>query len=226
MFTWLQRRFHLPHYGNIPLLGSVFLCVLVHFSGALGMSFFDRDLFVAFTPLNLLLMFMLLVWNEPALTLPWYLGFAVALLTGIGSEMIGVNTGLLFGSYVYGDVLGTKIMGVPLLIGLNWFCIVYCSFSSVYMFFRNGRLGGIVTALVAGLLATCFDWIMEPVAMKLGFWQWEGNSIPLFNYVSWWVIASAVAYVFQRLHLKSKNQFAPILLLVQALFFIALRIFI
>jgi putative membrane protein len=190
------------------------------------MSFFDRDLFVAFTPLNLLLMFMLLVWNEPALTLPWYLGFALALLTGIGSEMIGVNTGLLFGSYVYGDVLGTKIMGVPILIGLNWFCIVYCSYISVGMFFREGQLGGTVTAILAGLVATCFDWIMEPVAMKLGFWQWEGNAIPFFNYASWWAIAAAVAYVFYQLHLKSNNRFAPILLLVQALFFIALRIFI
>jgi bisanhydrobacterioruberin hydratase len=226
VFTWLQRRFHLAHYGNIPLYGAVFLCVLVHFSGAIGMIFFDRDLFVAFTPINLLLMFMLLVWNEQGITQSWLLGFAVALLTGIGSEMIGVHTGLLFGSYIYGDVLGIKIMGVPLLIGFNWFCIVYCAFISVGLFFRKRQMGGMGIALFSGWLATCFDWIMEPVAMELGFWQWEGNAIPLFNYICWWILASALAYVFHRLRFKSQNQFAPILLLVQAIFFIALRIFI
>ncbi len=36
------------------------------------------------------------------------------------SEIIGVNSALLFGDYSYGSVLGLKIGGVPVLIGVTW----------------------------------------------------------------------------------------------------------
>jgi hypothetical protein len=60
----LQQR--LPSILLTPnaLAWSVFLTLLVHAAGAWGMLVVDRDLFVAFTPLNLALMFLLVLWNE------------------------------------------------------------------------------------------------------------------------------------------------------------------
>ena len=49
------------------------------------------------------------------------------------SEWIGVNYGWLFGSYVYGESLGFKIGGVPLLIGANWLLLaLVCYFVLVH----------------------------------------------------------------------------------------------
>src|SRR5689334_23098853 len=38
----------------------------------------------------------------------------------LAAEVIGVATGAIFGAYSYGEVLGFKLLEVPLIIGLNW----------------------------------------------------------------------------------------------------------
>ena len=54
-------------------------------------------------------------------------------LIGMFSEFIGVNYGVIFGEYIYGNNLGFKLFGVPFLIGLNWViltvicCLLYTS---------------------------------------------------------------------------------------------------
>jgi putative membrane protein len=201
----------------------VFVALLVHVSGAIGMSFYDKAFFVAFTPVNLLLMLFLLIWNEEKLTKPFTWAIAVAGITGIASEMTGVHTGLLFGHYQYGEVLGFKFMEVPLLIGLNWFCIVYCAYAIVL------KLSGTNTnrwllAAGTGLLATLFDWIMEPVAVKLGFWKWENDIIPLYNFICWWIISMLIGLFFFNIRLKAENPFAIYLFIIQFLFFLLLQL--
>lgn len=201
----------------------MFLALLVHVSGAIGMSFYDKAFFVAFTPVNLLLMLFLLIWNEEKLTKPFTWAIVVAGITGIASEMTGVHTGLLFGHYQYGEVLGFKFMEVPLLIGLNWFCIVYCAYAIVL------KLSGTNTnrwllAAGTGLLATLFDWIMEPVAVKLGFWKWENDIIPLYNFICWWIISMLIGLFFFNIRLKAENPFAIYLFIIQFLFFLLLQL--
>jgi len=187
------------------------------------MSFYDKAFFVAFTPVNLLLMLFLLIWNEEKLTKPFTWAIVVAGITGIASEMTGVHTGLLFGHYQYGEVLGFKFMEVPLLIGLNWFCIVYCAYAIVL------KLSGTNTnrwllAAGTGLLATLFDWIMEPVAVKLGFWKWENDIIPLYNFICWWIISMLIGLFFFNIRLKAENPFAIYLFIIQFLFFLLLQL--
>ena len=76
------------------------------------------------------------------------------------------------------------------------------------------------------LIATFFDWVMEPVAIKLGFWQWnEGNESPLFNYVSWFMVSLSLLALFHFCPFPKKNKFAVHLLLIQTMFFLLLRTF-
>ena len=70
-----------------------------------------------------------------------------------------------------------------------------------------------------------FDWIMEPVAVKLGYWQWESNSIPLYNYISWIIISAGLLTVFRKLNQEKPNIFAVHLFIIQVLFFVVLRTF-
>ena len=75
-------------------------------------------------------------------------------------------------------------------------------------------------------LAVVFDWLMEPVAVKLGFWTWGGDgSIPLYNYICWLVISMLLLTIFHFCKFNKENKFAVNLLLIQALFFLILRTF-
>jgi putative membrane protein len=75
------------------------------------------------------------------------------------------------------------------------------------------------------LLATFFDYIMEPVAINLNFWQWQppGQGVPFFNYICWFIISAFLIFIFNKLKLKANNLFATDLLIIQTLFFLSLR---
>ena len=135
-----------------------------------------------------------------------------------------------------GEVLGPHFNGVPWLIGVNWFVIVYCSgviiqkvidWMSIKYEESGGRLSKrmVTISLVidGALLTVFFDWVMEPVAVKLGFWQWEGGEIPFFNYLCWFLISAALLLLFRYLRFEKTNHFAVHLFIIQLLFFLTLR---
>jgi putative membrane protein len=74
-------------------------------------------------------------------------------------------------------------------------------------------------------IATCFDFILEPVAVKLQFWSWENGQIPLLNYICWFTISAILLGI--KLYFKAIrfNIFATSLLIIQALFFLMLNLF-
>ena len=71
-----------------------------------------------------------------------------------------------------------------------------------------------------------FDWLMEPVAVKLGYWVWQGDgSIPMLNYICWFLISLLLLAVFHFAKFNKQNKFAVNLLLTQLMFFLLLRTF-
>ena len=218
------------------LILSIFLLLLIHVAGGIGMIYFDTSFFAKTTPINLLLMFTLILLNQEGLNKGFYIGILITFLIGLGTEIIGVNTGLIFGTYTYGDILGFKLMRVPVLISLNWFAVVYSSYvtASLILQFLGYDISNssviklqslLVQCLLAASIATFFDWLMEPAAVQLGFWVWDNEIIPLFNFVSWFGISFFISVVFACFRLSSSNRFSPILLVVQSIFFLFLRIF-
>jgi putative membrane protein len=217
------------------LFWSLFILVLVHTAGAIGMAFYDKVLFSGMTAYNLILMFILLVLNQIEKNSRFLLAFLIAFSVGLIVELIGVNTQKLFGSYVYGDVLGFKFLGVPLLIGVNWFIIVFSWYLTAGLLLGNINSKGkssnaifssyLLQPVLGALFAVSFDWLMEPVATKLGFWFWNDNMIPIFNYTCWFIFSLLISISFKVLKIGFSNWFAPFLVFVQTLFFIFLRIF-
>ncbi len=218
---------------------ATFLAILFHLSGAIGILCTPyRDWFIRYTPLNLLLMAVLLIWVQPEKNKAFAAFFGLAFFAGMITEMVGVNTGWLFGEYAYGTVLGPKWNGVPLLIGCNWFVILYCSGSLVKQFQEwlqqkydptgatlTTRINTFSLVVDGALVATLFDWVMEPAAIQLGFWHWQSTEIPFYNYVCWLVISTFLLFLFRTWPFGRLNFFAVHLLIIQALFFLALRIF-
>lgn len=214
----------------------LYLALLFHITGVLGILYTPyKDLFIYSTPIVLLTMFILLVNTQIKITKNYILFFLITFLIGMTTEIIGVNKGLLFGDYQYGKVLGPKIYGVPFIIGLNWFVIVFCSgalCTQVVDLFQNrinikitGIASSIFVIIGGATIATCFDFILEPVAIKLKFWSWNNEYIPLFNYICWFVISAILLGVKTYLNKFTVNTFATSLIIIQAIFFLILNLF-
>jgi putative membrane protein len=215
------------------------LALIVHLVGLVGMVFIDLDWFASMTPINLLLMSLLLIWTQGPRGIRFYTFMAIAFLTGMITEMIGVNSGLLFGNYAYGDIMGAKLMGVPFIIGMNWFVVMLGAAATMTWISRKFfRMDLSLTAspmrkmfsegilwIGAGLLAVLFDWVMEPAAIRLGFWAWAGEGdVPLFNYVCWFFVSMFLLQVMRLLKISTSNPFAIHLFLIQLAFFILIRV--
>ncbi|MEO6231599.1 MAG: carotenoid biosynthesis protein [Ferruginibacter sp.] len=215
------------------------IAVFFHSIGLIGILFFDGHFFVNATPFNLLLSLCLLIWTQRNINASFLVFILSVFGIGFLAEVVGVNTGILFGDYSYGKVLGIQWMNVPLLIGVNWIIIIYCCGISVHammMKFINRiaaeskkppiALKALSVIIDGATLAVIFDWLMEPVAVKLGFWSWQGTEgIPVYNYICWLMVSILLLTIFHFLPFKKENKFAVNLLLIQAMFFLVLRTF-
>jgi putative membrane protein len=223
----------------MPLLkkhSPLYIALLFHVSGLIGILCSPyKDLFVQSTPIVLLTMFILLTYSQIKLAQTYFVFFLIAFAIGMVTEIIGVNTGLLFGNYQYGEVLGPKVYGVPLLIGFNWFFIVFCASALItqclniittkFNLVIPASWFSIAVVIGGAAIATCFDLILEPVAIKLHFWSWQNDHIPAFNYTCWFVISAFLLGIKMYLKKFSNQPFATGLLIIQALFFLVLNLF-
>ncbi|MEE4257618.1 MAG: carotenoid biosynthesis protein [Bacteroidales bacterium] len=183
---------------------------------------FSREPFVHLTGLALLLSTFLLFWfHKSGFDYKSIVLFIAIYLAGFLIEVIGVGTGAIFGEYAYGNGLGPKLWDTPLMIGVNWLMLSYCFASVLKSFNFNGLF--IIIFASAGMLA--YDIVMEQVAPMLDLWYWSNDTIPLENYIAWFVIAFAFQslIVFSRIRLR--NPIALTLLLCQFGFFLVLAIY-
>ncbi|MEO5945107.1 MAG: carotenoid biosynthesis protein [Ferruginibacter sp.] len=215
------------------------IAVLFHAIGLVGILFFDKIFFVKTTAVNLLLMLVLLIYTQQKPYKHFIVLLLICFSIGIMVEITGTHTTALFGEYKYGNILGPAIQGVPLIIGINWFIVIYCCGITVQTILRKIsdkiaaspggtrlRIKAMSIIIDGATLAVLFDWLMEPVAVKLGYWQWLGNGeIPFYNYICWFVISVLLLIVFQFAQFPKHNKFAINLLLIQAMFFLLLRTF-
>ena len=195
---------------------SVFVIWLFHVCGMIGISYGNKDLFLSFTPVNLIISFFLLFVNQIQITQRELLSVLTIFLIGMICEILGVNYGYIFGDYVYLDNLGTKVFGVPILIGINWIILTFITGSiSSYIFKKNLKFSILTGAIFMILL----DLIIEPVAPLLGFWIFDLPSVPLQNYVGWFLIGLATQFVYQKFVVNKEIPFSTNLLLANVVFF-------
>ncbi len=214
------------------------IAIFFHAIGLIGM-FINKDFFVSLTAINLLLMLGLLIYTQKKISTGFVLFFVCCFVTGVAVEIIGVNTGNLFGDYTYSKMLGVSFKNVPLIIGVNWFIIMYCCGILVHTILGEISLKlqqmtrmpvpalKVISIISDGaMVAVLFDWIMEPAAVKLGYWKWLGDGdIPSYNYLSWLGVSTILMAAFALLKFDKQNIFAINLLLTMATFFMLIRTF-
>jgi putative membrane protein len=128
-----------------------------------------------------------------------------AILVIVGSfaiELLGVKTGNIFGPYAYGETLRPIMFGVPIAIGFAWLSMLLTSSAVVQRILpKFSNFHFVIQAISISLLMVLFDIVMEPAAMKLDYWTWLGGSIPIKNFIAWFVISLFWAIVGVRIGL-------------------------
>ncbi len=123
----------------------------------------------------------------------------VAAALPFAAEVAGVATGGVFGPYRYGDGLGRRVAGVPLLAGAAWSLMARPAWA----------VGGLLArrpvprvAVAAGAL-TAWDVFLDPRMARDGYWTWERpgryEGIPASNYAGWLATSAALFAVWARL---------------------------
>ena len=201
------------------VIGFFGIIYLVGFFGSIIPAY--RTHFLSLTPLILILSFCAILFTlsrpiKPTLTFLLFSG-----LVGFTAELIGVNTKILFGNYHYESNLGVKIAGVPVIIAINW-AIVTIGAAHCSALLSANKLARMI---IAAFLMLLFDFILEPVAMKSGFWNWEGGLIPAYNYICWFFIGLFLQIIYFSKIKHDSNKVIIALFLYMTVFFICLNLF-
>lgn len=226
-------------------LNANILCGVFYFFGVILFNFdFGVTLIKGFSELLLylcaLVFFAVVYWSYKYQAKFNYKRFFIwALIAFVGTlliEMVGTNTGMIFGNYKYGQVLRLQIFETPLVIGFNWVFLIVSGSEiarhfTYYLAFLNKQsvvVKSFITAVVSAILITFFDFIMEPIAVYLGYWNWGYDNIyevPLQNYIAWFLVSLAFSLFYISLKIKIKSSFVQNIFWLQLLFFSLLRLF-
>jgi len=195
---------------------------------------FTHDLFVLITPLNLLFAATFLFWRNNPGKRVIVTGIFI-FITAFIIEAYGVNTGRIFGSYSYGKTLGPSLWKTPLIIGLNWFVLIYCTNAIARQLWsmmqhndsdkKTRLVEGAFVITSGSLLMVLYDLLLEPAAMRLDMWSWDGSNIPLLNFIAWFCISLVYHLVFRIWGEGKLNSRALLLFTVQLLFFAVIDLF-
>ncbi|WP_167856479.1 carotenoid biosynthesis protein [Hymenobacter metallicola] len=199
------------------------ILLLFHVTGFLGLAFSkDPSFYLQFVPLNLLLTAVLLFAFQRERNFAFLSFCLTTMAVGFFVEVVGIQTGRIFGQYSYGETLGLKWLGVPLIIGLNWVMLTYMG----GVLARYLPLPGFLRAVVGALLLVGMDVCLEPVAVRYDFWTWAYDLIPLQNFKGWFAVALILQVFFNRSSFEKHNPLVPFVYLLQLLFFFGLGLFI
>lgn len=195
-----------------------FVLLFFHLIGAGLFLYFSQA--PQFSYITILLSALLVLLAEEK-TYSALLVFGVIFISGFLIELVGVQTGLLFGSYIYQDAMGPLIFGTPIIIGATWYAVVAGSAAIA----KKIKTNLLVQSLFAGMLAVIMDFFIEQVAMNYGLWFWENGTIPIYNYICWFIFGSIFSFIYMNTTVNHNNT-ARYLYWIWLGFFTVLTIFI
>lgn len=196
--------------------------IILYSVGVLGFLFeFSKNIFQYLTPFSLISTFILILkFHNAKFDFKTILVFTIVYTFTFGIELVGVQTGLVFGNYWYGNGLGFKIFSTPLLIGINWLFLAYISISISEKLVSQPFL----KITFAATLMLFYDLLLELVADYLDMWYWSENTVPIQNYIMWFFLAFIIQLIFHFSKIDFKNPLSSLIYLVQILFLFSIYI--
>lgn len=142
-------------------------------------------------------------WRDTVLL--WALLGGYALLV----ETSALLTGFPYGHFGYSDLLGAKLFGTtPWTVFLAWTPIILGVYGAAANMFSNAA-GRVVSTAI---LATAVDLVLDPGAVRLLFWQYDGGGwwygVPWKNFGGW-LLTSVVAAILVEVFIRIRKPLLP-----------------
>ncbi len=202
---------------------SSIILLILYLVGMFCLVFNIHEDFILLTPLNLLVSLAIVLYAHQNWNIKTVAVLFLIFGMGLGIEILGVGTGLIFGEYEYGKVLGPKIWDTPVMIGVNWVMLTYCCCAALNRFFPEGNV--FFKSFLGALALVSLDLLIEPVAIIYDFWSWgSDNIIPLQNYLAWFMISFFFLLIIQSFIKDLKNNAGFTLFNLQFIFFLVVGI--
>ena len=116
---------------------------------------------------------------------------AIILFVVLGSlalaiETFAIITGFPYGHFGYSDLLGYRLFGyTPWTVAFAWTPLLLAGYAVARRIAENA----VVRVAAVALLLVVFDLVIDPGAVKIGFWGYEGGgafySVPVSNFLGW-----------------------------------------
>ena len=180
-----------------PYIFDIVFIAIIHIAGIIGIRLFP-ELFLKTSFISIVIPLSIFLYRLKPNRKDSVL-MSLVYIIAFFSEWIGVSFGWLFGDYNYGDSLGFKLDGVPIIMGANWLLLCLVSRELVGKLFSNNFL----IIITSSFLMVLIDVLMEPLSNQLDFWSWKNNIIPFSNYVDWFLVAILNQTIFSYLDYKS-----------------------
>jgi len=104
-------------------------------------------------------------------------------------ELIGLETGAIFGAYHYNAAIPLQLFGaLPIVVPFGWFVFSYFSFATAdTVLGKNSR--PIARAIISTILLVAYDLTSDPNQVYRGVWTYPGGGIyygvPAQNFLAW-----------------------------------------
>lgn len=199
------------------------MLILFYIIGAIGFMIpAFSSVFYQLTPLALLTTFLfVLLYHEKRFNTKTVLVFIFIYIIGLLIEIIGVKTGVIFGSYQYGSGLGIKLWETPLIIGINWLLLTYTTHSIV----NKWKIASIFRIFAASSMMLIYDLILEQAAPFMDMWSFSDLEVPLKNYIVWFLLAFFFHTLFTLFKIDTTNKMASKIFIMQLVFFAVLTVY-
>jgi putative membrane protein len=169
----MERPQHLSSFNPIAIL----VVILFHLVGLIGLLIPSlQHLFLLLVPFHLGLMMVILMLTHRPLNDHFIVFILTVITLSSLAEWVGIHTSLLFGHYAYGNTLGFKLNGVPLIIGINWFLLIYSTGVTMQ---RSPIKSKWLRLLTGAAILVLLDLLIEPVAIRFNYWHWAGSIVPI-----------------------------------------------
>ncbi len=154
--------------------------------------------------------------------LGWFDAFALWIALGfyaIGIETLAIFTGFPYGHFGYSELQGAKLFGVtPWTVFLAWTPLMLGAYALAANLFKQqpSAISFKLSAfriVASAAIATAFDLVLDPGAVRLGFRQYEGGGwwygVPWSTFGGWLITASVGAIVIE-LFLIIRRPYLPV----------------
>ena len=183
-----------------------------------GLSISKEGIFVLLTIPSLLITAIVLIVNHIGERNKVILHFICFTTAFFLLELIIMQFGWFNKTYAQ-ELMGPKILGVPVAIGLSGWISVYMGVHLV----KKLKMNRIKKALIGATLLMILSALAEPVGVKLKLWAYEGDFSPV-NLFGYFVVYLIMIYSSRAIRFKKKNPAVGPVFLIFILFFICLNL--